>query len=80
MQVMRNNVGVGDAERLMREDIEARCTLAFACGCRLAVAAVVCPTNCCWAYEFVVLSPGERAPEGWTIYEQRNGLAVGRSA
>lgn len=80
MLVKANNVGVGDAERRMQENIEARCALAFSCGCRLAVTAVVCPNNCCWAYEFVVLSPGERAPEGWTIYEQRDGRAVGRSA
>ncbi len=77
---MRNNVGVGDATRLMTEDIEARCTLAFDNGCRLAVASVVCPGNCCWAYDFVVLSPGESAPKGWTIYEQRDGRAVGRTA
>lgn len=33
-------------------------------------------------WQFVVLSPGESPPDGfrWTIYEQRNGQAVGRSA
>ena len=77
---MKNNVGVGEAEDKMRESIEARCALAFAAGCRLAVTTVVCPGNCCFAYEFVVLSPGESAPKGWTIYELRGDQAIGRSA
>lgn len=32
------------------------------------------------SWEFVMLSPGERAPRGWTLYENRGGIAVGRTA
>lgn len=59
-----------------------RCAIAFAAGCRLAVTTISeQPTSMQWT--FVVLSPGEKPPEGykWTIYEQRpDGLLIGRSA
>lgn len=60
--------------------INLRCQIAFSGGCRLAVNFARCPDGCCWEYDFVVLSPGESAPRGWTIYEERGGIAVGRSA
>jgi hypothetical protein len=80
MQVLKNNVGQGQATSKMEQDIAARCDVAFSCGCRLAVITAVCPTDCCYGYEYVTLSPGELPPKGWTIYEQRDGRAVGRSA
>lgn len=61
-------------------EVEARCRLAFDAGCRLAATVTVCRSGCCFEYDFVVLSPGEKPPAGWTIYEERNGRAVGRSS
>lgn len=61
-------------------EIAGRASIAFSAGCRLAVHAESCAAGCCRAYEFVVLSPGERAPRGWTIYEERDGRAIGRTA
>jgi len=75
-----NRPTAAEAEAAFREEITGRCQVAFAGGCRLAVWASSCPNNCCWEYDFVVLSPGESAPRGWTIYEERGGIAVGRSA
>lgn len=72
-----------EAEKAMRAAIEAHCLIAFACGCRVAIQ-FLSATNvgqCVITYNFVVLSPGERAPDGrgWEVYEQRDGRAVGRS-
>lgn len=61
--------------------IEQRAQIAFAGGCRLAAKHARCEKGCHIGYDFVVLSPGESAPAAdWTIYEERDGRAVGRSA
>lgn len=75
-----NRPTAAEAREAFDAEIQQRASIAFAGGCRLAIYADHCPAGCCWNYEFVVLSPGEAAPKGWTIYEQRDGRAVGRSA
>jgi len=61
------------------DEVAARCAIAFAGDCRLAVL-IRAATERQIVYEFIVLSPGESPPgSGWTIYENRNGVAVGRS-
>ena len=62
------------------QEVQARAAIAFAADCRLAIHSSHCGDGCCLTYDFVVLSPGERAPKGWTIYENYGGVAVGRSA
>lgn len=69
-----------EARAAFEAEIQQRASIAFVGGCRLAIYADHCPDGCCWNYEFIVLSPGERAPRGWTIYEERDGRAVGRTA
>ena len=69
-----------EARAAFDEEVAARCRIAFDAGCRLATTAISCERGCCWAYDFVVLSPGEKAPAGWTVYEERGGVAVGRSS
>jgi hypothetical protein len=69
-----------EARAALDAEVADRCRLAFDAGCRLAITTVRCETGCCWAYDFVVLSPGESAPAGWTVYEERGGVAVGRSS
>lgn len=84
-QVTVTGADMDDAMARLQASIEARCAVAFACDCRLA--ARLARTEWPWpnkkvrfSYEFVILSPGESAAPGWTIYENRVGRAVGRSA
>lgn len=72
------------------------CATAFACGCRVAISGPsprmiptargrhgLVDTRVEMDFEFVMLSPGERPPathQVWTIYECRDGMAVGGSA
>lgn len=57
------------------------CTLAFAAECRVAIYVRDTP-GVGISVEYVMLSPGEHPPRGkaWTIYENRGGIPVGRSA
>ena len=68
------------AEAEFDAQIDAKAQIAFACDCRLAVERWACTNGCCIRYNFTVLSAGEIAPKGWTIYENHGGRAVGRSA
>jgi hypothetical protein len=68
------------AEAKVRAHLETQLAIAFGAGCRLAAIRVSCEHECCWDYDFVVLSPGESAPEGWTIFENHSGTAIGRTA
>jgi len=64
------------------EQVKSLTEAAFAAGCRLAVTQPVKVMNE-WIWIHVILSAGEAPPAGlgrkWTIFEQRNGMAVGRS-
>jgi hypothetical protein len=60
-------------------EVLVRCAIAFEADCRLAVFMTSAGEEAI-TYEFVVLSPGEAAPRGWTVYENRDGVAVGRTA
>lgn len=61
---------------------EEHCAKAFALDCRIAlrwtILSVCAPMRC--AYEFVVLSPGDKMPpgDGWEIWEDHSGIAMGR--
>lgn len=69
-----------EAEAKCAASIAERARLAFDHGCRLAVNRDgSCLAGCCVGYEFVILSPGEKANSGWTIYEEREGHLVGRT-
>lgn len=68
-----------EAAEAFYEEVQARAQIAFAAGCRLAIHSGRCAAGCCIGYDFVVLLPGEKAPAGWTLYEERDGRAVGRS-
>lgn len=68
--------------------IEALSAAAFAAGCRLAITKpelIMNPHTLGYDFQWqhVILSPGESPPRGlgrvWTVYEQRNGIAQGRS-
>lgn len=69
--------------------VTALSAAAFAAGCRLAVTRPVRvfdekTLQYSWTWQHVILSPGESPPPGvgraWTIFEQRNGMPLGRSA
>jgi hypothetical protein len=72
-----------EANQALQAETERLCAIAFAHDCRLAVrvtGAFQLGGRCTFLYEFVVLLPGETPPEsGWTIYENRSGIAAGRS-
>lgn len=66
-----SKAGVWDA---FLDEISARAAVAFAAGCRLAFVHASCDSGCCIGYDFVVLSPGEAAPDSWTIVEEAGGV------
>lgn len=72
-----------ELETEFNADMQRRAMIAFAAGCRLAVFVQGVHQEAggfVITYDFVFLSPGEKASPGWTIYENRDGRAVGRSA
>lgn len=67
-----------ELQQAFRDEVAWRCAVAFAAECRLAIL-VRSIQQCALTYEFIVLSPGERPPgKGWTIFEDRGGVAVER--
>lgn len=72
-----------EARSVLDHAVTVTALMAFGFDCRLAARIVTMVTGeaeCTITWEFVVLSPGE-VPEGrgWTLYEDRSGIAVGRS-
>lgn len=73
-----------DAAAMLDKAIQVHVAIAFSHGCRIAVrvpSSGGVEDDWFYFYEFVVLSPGEFPPpdQGWTLYEDRSGIAVGRS-
>lgn len=69
--------------RLIDETQERHCRDAFAADCRVAIRWRMQKMSLPMVaeYEFVVISPGDPMPEGqgWEIWENHSGRAVGRA-
>lgn len=63
--------------------IQQHCAVAFAADCRVAMRwRFSDPPALTVEYQFQILSPGERPPtgNGWEVFENHSGIAVGRTA
>ncbi len=64
------------------ETVERLCAVAFMVDCRLAIRwRLTSITALTCEYEFTILSPGEKPPEGegWEVWENHSGRHIGRT-